>query len=325
MSARGPDLAALEPLYERMLLLRRAEEKLGTLFARGEIPGFIHLAIGQEAVAVGVAAALAPGDTIASTHRGHGHALARGVDLAAFFREVLGRRGGLCGGRGGSMHVADAAVGMLGANGIVAAGLPIALGSALAHRVQGRPALAVAFFGDGAVAEGVLHETLNLAALWRLPLLLVCENNGWSEFSPSAGQLAARLPALADAFGIPYRAADGDDVESVSAAAAEAAGAARSGGGPRFLECATHRVRGHYEGDPQKYRNPRELEELPARDPVARCARRLREAGCPGQRLEALARRVEERVEAAAAEALAAGLPDFEEAADGVYAVAQGA
>jgi pyruvate dehydrogenase E1 component alpha subunit len=312
-------------LYERMVQVRRVETRLSTLFAAGEIPGFIHLGIGQEASAVGVASALRPADTVASTHRGHGHALAKGMDLTAFFLELLGKEEGLCGGRGGSMHVADTSIGMLGANGIVGAGIPIAMGSALAHKVRGADAVAVAFFGDGASAEGVLHETLNLAALWRLPLLLVCENNGWSEFSPSSRQLAGQLSGLAGAFGIGFSRVDGDDVEAVSEVASRLIGEIRGGAGPRFLESTTHRVRGHYEGDPQKYRDPGELEALPGHDPIARCARRLAELGADASLLDQVARRVEERIEAAVEKARRAAPPRFEAAQVGVYAVARGA
>src|SRR4051794_26289270 len=186
---RGGDAEQILALYWRMLTVRRAEQRLSTLFADGEIPGFIHLSIGQEAVAVGVAAVLGPADTVASNHRGHGHALAKGMPLVPFFLEVMGKAEGICGGRGGAMPVADMGVGMLGANGIVGAGTSLALGSALAFQVRGEPHVAAVFFGDGAVAEGLVHECLNLAALWQLPLLFVCENNGWAEFSPTSRQL----------------------------------------------------------------------------------------------------------------------------------------
>lgn len=181
----------LAALYRTMSLIRHVETALTRLFANGEVPGFIHLSIGQEAVAAGVAGVLLPQDSLATTHRGHGHVLARGMDVAGFMKEIMGREGGLCKGRGGSMHVADLSLGILGANGIVGAGIPIALGSAMAHRARKTGGVAVAFFGDGAMAEGVLHETLNMAALWKCPLLLVCENNGWSEFSPTSRQFAA--------------------------------------------------------------------------------------------------------------------------------------
>jgi len=322
---RGPgdaaaDARALLLLYERMLRVRRVELRLSALFAAGEIPGFIHLSVGQEATAVGIAAALRPDDTIASTHRGHGHALAKGMSLAPFFLELFGKAEGLCAGRGGSMHVADTSIGMLGANGIVGAGLPIALGSALAHAVRKTGGVAAAFFGDGAAAEGVLHETLNLAALWKLPLLLVCENNGWSEFSPTAGQLALSLPRLAAAFGIEFATVDGDDVEAVHEVATGLVARIRDGGGPRFLECSTHRVHGHYEGDPQKYRNPAELAAIAAHDPVARCARRLAELGADAALLDEVARRVDAEVDAAVATARQATSPAFEGARSDVYA-----
>jgi pyruvate dehydrogenase E1 component alpha subunit len=303
-----------------MFLVRRVEQRLSSLFAAGEVPGFIHLSIGQEATAVGVASALRPDDTIASTHRGHGHALAKGMALTPFFLELLGKGEGLCGGRGGSMHVADTSIGMLGANGIVGAGLPIALGSALAHGVRRDGAIAVVFFGDGAAAEGVLHETLNMAALWRLPLLLVCENNGWSEFSPTSRQLAGTLRGFAAAFGIGFETVDGDDVEAVHAAASRIVEAVRGGGGPRFLECTTHRVHGHYEGDPQKYRDPGELQGLTAHDPVARCARRLAELGVGSDLLGEIAQRVEAQIEAAVAAARQASPPAFDAARADVYA-----
>src|SRR4051794_1274144 len=193
---------ALVELYRVMARIRAAENHLIKLFADSEVPGFIHLSIGQEAVAAGVMAALEPRDTIATTHRGHGHVIARGIDLGLFFKKVMGKAGGVCRGRGGSMHIADLSLGVLGANGIVGAGIPIAMGSAVAHSVRKTGGVAVVFFGDGAMAEGVLHETLNLAALWRLPLVLVCENNGWSEFSPTSRQFSGTLRGLAAAFGI---------------------------------------------------------------------------------------------------------------------------
>ena len=223
-------------LYETMVLIRRSEERLSRLFADGEVPGFLHLSIGQEAVPVGICAALQAADTVASTHRGHGHALAKGVDLGGFFAEILGREEGLCRGRGGSIHVADLRVGMLGANGIVGGGLPLALGSALAHQLRRTGGVAVAFFGDGAMAEGVLHECLNLASLWKLPLIFACENNGWSEFSPLERQFAAQLGALGNAFGIPAAQVDGSDVEAAGRGEPyRRAGA--PGDGPQILEC----------------------------------------------------------------------------------------
>lgn len=313
------DSERLFALYRTMLLVRQAEMALTKLFADGEVPGFIHLSVGQEAIAAGVASALAPGDTLATTHRGHGHVLARGLAPDGFFKEIMGRAGGVCQGRGGSMHVADTSLGILGANGIVGAGIPIALGSAIAQSVLGSGGLAVSFFGDGAMAEGALHETLNMAALWKSPLLLVCENNGWSEFSPTARQFVAKLEALAAAFGIGYEAVDGNDALAVADAAERAVAAIRGGAGPRLLECATHRVRGHFEGDPQKYRSEEELRAGAAKDPLPRARTALLAQGVSTAVLDAAAASIAERIDAAIARARADGLPDFAPALVDVY------
>jgi acetoin:2,6-dichlorophenolindophenol oxidoreductase subunit alpha len=300
-----PSSAELLRLYADMRLIREVEQRLSILFGDGEIPGFIHLSIGQEAVAVGVAGALRTDDTLASNHRGHGHAIAKGLDLSRFFLEIMGRSEGYCGGRGGSMHVADMSVGMLGANGIVGAGLPIAVGSALAHQLRKTGAIACVFFGDGALAEGVLHESFNMAALWRLPILFACENNGWSEFSPAARQLATEPLKLAETFNIPAEHVDGNDVVAVRAAAHAAIEAVRAGGGPRLVECKTTRVRGHFEGDPQKYRDAGEFYEIGRKDPLKRAADDLRAMGVPDADIavidEAAHRRVDEAVAAARA------------------------
>lgn len=306
-------------LNRTMLLIRTVEESLIKLFSDSEVPGFIHLSLGQEAVAAGVMAALDGRDTMATTHRGHGHVLARGLDLDLFFREIMGKAGGICGGRGGSMHVADMRLGILGANGIVGAGIPIALGSALAHSVRGSGGVAVVFFGDGAMAEGVLHETLNIAALWKMPLLLVCENNGWSEFSPTALQFAAQLKNLASAFGIPYTQVDGSDVEAVADAAAALVGEIRTGAGARVLECSTHRVRGHYEGDPQKYREAAELTAGADADPLKHARKALLARGVKAQALDAAVTDIEAQVKAAIDRAREDVLPEFEAAFADVY------
>ena len=306
----------LQALYRTMSLVRQVETMLTRLFANGEVPGFIHLSIGQEAVAAGVASALRPQDTLATTHRGHGHVLARGMDVTGFFKEIMGREGGLCKGRGGSMHVADLSLGILGANGIVGAGIPIALGSAMAHQTRQTGGLAVAFFGDGAMAEGVLHETLNMAALWKCPLLLVCENNGWSEFSPTSRQFAASLEKLAGAFGAGYAHVDGNDVSAVAQAAQQAADLLRQGQGPYVLECVTTRVRGHFEGDAQKYRDAGELASVHAHDPLTAARQQLQSAGVDTQAIDqALAQQIEAAVQAARADAL----PVFERAIQDVY------
>jgi pyruvate dehydrogenase E1 component alpha subunit len=304
--------------YRMLITIRRAEERLSVLFAQGEVPGFIHLSIGQEAVSAGVMSALGPDDTIASTHRGHGHAIAKGLSLEGFFGELLAKNEGLCRGRGGSMHVADMAVGMLGANGIVGAGLSIALGSALAHRTLGRKAIAVAFFGDGALAEGLLHECFNLAALWRLPLMFVCENNGWGEFTSTDKQLAFKLRDLAATYGIPHESVDGNDVAAVGEAAARITARVRAHG-PATLECRTTRVRGHFEGDAQKYRSAEELGQLAERDPIRIAETRLVELGVMKDEFLAAATDAERRIDEAIAIARRGADPDFDAALADVY------
>ena len=313
------DLSALLALHRTMCVIREAETRLSQLFADGEIPGFIHLSIGQEAVAAGVVAALRRDDTLASNHRGHGHAIAKGVPLDRFFLEIMGRTEGICKGRGGSMHIADMSVGMLGANGIVGAGLPLAVGSALAHQIRRNGAIAVVMFGDGAIAEGVLHESFNLAAVWKLPVLFVCENNGWSEFSPTAQQVAVTACRLAEAHGIRSLAVDGNDVIAVSAAARELAGEVRGGGGPRLIECKTTRVRGHFEGDPQKYRDPAEMAAFEAHDPILRLERALAAKAGDGQAFADNRREAAQEVAAAIAAGRKGTLPTVAGALADVY------
>ncbi len=217
------------------------------------------------------------------------------------------------------MHVADMQVGMLGANGIVAAGIPVALGSALAHQVRKNGNISVAFFGDGALAEGVLHECLNLAALWRLPMLLVCENNGWSEFSPTSKQFVADIASLAGAFKIPSRQVNGNDVQAVAATARSLASAARQGEGPQLLECATYRIRGHFEGDSQKYRDSAEISAAADLDPLLQARDRLQKNGMTTPELEAFSEEIQLRVDRAVAAGRAGSAPDFDAALQDVY------
>ncbi|TDK41185.1 thiamine pyrophosphate-dependent dehydrogenase E1 component subunit alpha [Antarcticimicrobium luteum] len=316
-------LTELADLYRRMLLIRRAEERLQKLFADGQVPGFLHLSIGQEAVPVGVSSALSDRDTVSSNHRGHGHTLAKGVDLTGFFAEILGKATGLCKGRGGSMHVADLSKGMLGANGIVGAGLPITTGSALAHKMQRQGHVAAVYFGDGALAEGVLHECLNIAKLWSLPILFVCENNGWSEFSPTDRQLATNLEKLGKAFAMKYRSVDGNVIADVAAAAGKLVGPMRRYPAPAILECRTTRVRGHYEGDRQDYRDAGEIAALEARDPIRLAAEALAEAGAAPDLIAGIAAEVDAEIEAAAEAALAAPLPKSADILADVYTPAE--
>lgn len=308
-------------LLERMTRIRFVEERLHQLFSDGEIPGFLHLSVGQEAIPVGLCVALRDTDTLASNHRGHGHALAKGIPLDSFFLELMAKADGICGGRGGSMHVADFGVGMLGANGIVGAGIPMAVGSALAHQLQGRGGIAVAIFGDGALAEGVLHESFNIAALWGLPILFVCENNGWSEFSPTSRQFNAPVTKIAETFSMEGVTVDGNDVFAVMEAAERLVEAARSGE-PKVLECITSRVHGHYIGDAQKYRLETEIAEALTKDPIVRLEDWLAGNGVDRRSIGEMRESVTAEIEGAVERARNAGLPVFTDAAAAVYAPA---
>lgn len=317
------DRKKIEELYHQMLLIRRAEEALQKLFADGAVPGFLHLSVGQEAVPVGVSSQLLERDTVSSNHRGHGHALAKGVGLEPFFAEILGKATGICRGRGGSMHVADLSIGMLGANGIVGAGLPITAGSALALKMQGEGHIAVVYFGDGALAEGVFHECMNMAALWSLPVLFVCENNGWSEFSPTERQLGASLKKLAGAFGVSYLAVDGNDAIDVADSASRLIKAMRENPRPGVLECSTTRVRGHFEGDKQDYRESEEIAALGERDPIRKCREALAAAGAPARWFEEKAAEIDALIDGAVRAALAAPEPSISEITRDVYTNAE--
>jgi 2-oxoisovalerate dehydrogenase E1 component len=250
------NLEELLAAYEQMTVIRLMEERIAALYRDGLIPGFVHTSIGQEAVAVGTLFHARRDDIITSTHRGHGHVLAKGLPPRSMMAELMGKRDGACRGRGGSMHVADPGIGIFGANGIVGAGLPIAAGAAHAVRYRGGDQVTIAFFGDGAVATGAFHESLNLAALWRLPVVFLCENNGFSEFSRTADQQPVPVEQRAAAYGVPFRAVAGNDVTAVAGVLGKVLADVRSGGGPYLVEAATLRVHGHYEGDPQKYRDP---------------------------------------------------------------------
>jgi pyruvate dehydrogenase E1 component alpha subunit len=281
-----------------MVRIRLFEETLAELYRQRRLVGVVHLSIGQEATAVGVCSALRDGDQITSTHRGHHHMLARGLDPQRMFAEILGRAGGYCGGKGGSMHVSAPAEGAVGANGIVGGGIAHAVGLALAAQRLGSGGVAVAFFGDGAANQGVLYESLNLAVLWRAPVVFVCENNGYTEFTPTDAVTAGEsIAGRAAGFGLPATPVDGDDVVAVRAAAEEAVERARSGGGPSFLECRTTRWRGHHEGE-ESYAKPYRELVAPA-DPIDRLEHAL---GAPGLRaaIEAEERAVVEAALAAA-------------------------
>src|SRR5712692_1744935 len=240
MEAATRTAISLLDLFARMCLIRSFEQRVSSLYRAAEIPGFIHTSLGQEAVAVGVCAALRDDDWIATTHRGHGHCLAKGADVDAAMAELFGKASGLCKGKGGSMHIADPRLGILGANAIVGASLPLATGAALADKLLARDTVSVAFFGDGAVNQGAFHEAVNLAAIWELPVMFVCENNTYAEFTDS--RLMSRRESASDlgsAYGIPSRQLDGNDVEAMYASATEAADECRAGNGPVLLEALT--------------------------------------------------------------------------------------
>jgi 2-oxoisovalerate dehydrogenase E1 component len=279
------DSGDLLELHRRMRLIRGFEERVSALYRDGEVPGFVHLSNGQEASAVGACWSLRTTDVITSTHRGHGHCLAKGLDPLRMFAELMGRDGGSNRGRGGSMHIADPTLGIFGANGIVAAGLPIAAGAATAAQLRTDGGVAVAFFGDGAVAQGAFHEALNLATVWKLPVVFFCENNGYAEFSPVATQHAVGLAERAVGYGVAHHAVDGNDVLAVCELMDTVLDGVRSGGGPVIVEAATYRWHGHYEGDPQRYRTEDELREWQERDPLVVHAAALRTAGVEDSRV----------------------------------------
>jgi TPP-dependent pyruvate/acetoin dehydrogenase alpha subunit len=264
-------MTALER-YRSMRLCRRFEETVQEQFELKRVPGPLHLAIGQEAVAAGVCAALERRDAITSTHRGHHHCLAKGARSDRMLAELLGRAGGYGGGRGGSMHIAVPELGILGTNGIVGGGIPIATGAAFGFQVQGNGTVAVAFFGEGAAGEGVLAEGLNLAALWKLPILFVCENNHYAELTPSSAHIAGEIWRRGEAHGMPGLRVDGNDVDAVLAAAGAAVERARAGEGPTLIEALTYRRLGHYAGDRAHYRDAAEVEAWAARDPLVHAA-----------------------------------------------------
>jgi len=310
-------------ILRRMLTIRRFEERASADYLGGKIYGVVHCYIGEEAVAVGVCTALGQGDRIISTHRGHGHCIAKGADLNRMMAELYGRQAGYCKGKGGSMHIADFGIGMLGANGIVAGGISIITGAGLAAQMEGKGGVAVSFFGDGASNAGPFHECLNIAAAWKLPMIYICENNMYAAQTAAANTHA--LPDVAGraaGYGIPGVVVDGNDVFAVHQAASAAVDRARSGGGPSLIECKTYRWRGHTErrGQPDP-RDPAELEAWKRKDPIALLERQLRDqdelddAGLQGMEREIMA-----ALERAVAFAEASPFPLPEHATDDVFA-----
>ena len=300
-----PDRQRLLAMYERMLLIRRVEEQLSADFHAGKLPGAVHLYVGQEAIAVGVCENLSETDRISSTHRGHGHFLAKGGDPKSMMAEIYGKDSGICRGMGGSMHVADFSKGIIGANGIVGAGLAITAGAAWAAKLDEEGRVAVCFFGDGAANQGVFMETLNISTLWNLPMIFVCEHNTYSEFSPSATVTAGEIVDRARAFGIPAAVVDGNDVLAMWKAAAEAVERARRGGGPSFIEAKTYRIHGHLEAEIHflagSYRDEAEIQAWRQRDPIDRARKYILSSKTADQaELDGIESRIRQRVEEAA-------------------------
>jgi TPP-dependent pyruvate/acetoin dehydrogenase alpha subunit len=307
--------------WRQMLRIRRFEETAQYQSSLGKIYGALHSYEGQESCAVGVCAALAKGDYAASTHRGHGHTLAMGADMKRMMAELFGRVDGYCRGKGGSMHIADLNIGMLGANGIVGAGYAIAAGAALNAKVTRNGRVSVVFFGDGALARGTFHEVANMASLWKLPIVFVCENNGYAQYvKTSETTVFDDIPRLAEAYHIKSAGLDGDDIRLVYSAAVEAVDRARSGDGPSLIELRTQRYLGHSAGDPQVYRTKPMVEELRrTRDPIARLEGELIGAGVLGNR-DTLAAEVEAEIAEAVRFADASSYPAEHELTRHVYA-----
>jgi len=305
-----------------MQLIRSFEEQVRNLSAGGAVPGLVHLCAGQEAVAVGVCSVLRPTDVIASNHRGHGHCLAKGGRCDLLMAEILGRRSGYGLGRGGSLHLVDIASGNLGTNGIVGGGIPLAAGAALSAKRRGRGDVAACFFGDGALNQGLMFEVMNMAAIWRLPVLFVCENNGYGEFTASEDVTAGRNPTERGAvFGIVSEAVDGMDVLAVRDAALRAVERARAGEGPSFLVCTTYRYSGHHVGDHQDYKDEEEVKDWQRKDPILRLSRQLQDQGlATSASIAAMTADVEAEVQRAVAFAKAAPLPGPDDLRAHLYA-----
>ena len=308
--------------FRQAVTIRLFEDKVQELYLQGLVQGTTHLAQGQEAVSVGAVGAMEPDDYLTITYRGHGQAVARGMDLDAAFAEMMGRADGCCGGVGGSMHLTEFSRGLIGAFAIVGAGLPVALGAAMSAQLRGTKQVALTFFGDGAVNIGTFHESLNMAAIYKAPIVFICENNLYGEFTPM--RHTSPLEHVADraaAYAIPGISVDGQDVDAVYAATAEAIARARAGEGPTLIEAKTYRYRGHSRSDPAKYRPPGELDAWKARDPIDILGARLAEDGSFSADEQARAREeIQTHIDAAAARAAESPFPQLEETRRYVYA-----
>lgn len=309
-------------MYRKMLRIRRFEERVADLFAAGKLPGFVHLYVGQEAVAVGVCSVLSDADFITSTHRGHGHTIAKGGDVKRMMAELYGKETGYCRGKGGSMHIADMSIGMLGANGIVAGGIPMAVGAAYgAARIRGTNQVSVPFFGDGATNEGAFHEAANMAAAWKLPVVFVCENNLYG-VGTRLGRVAPTedVVARASGYSMPGVTVDGNDVVAVREVAQQAVKRARAGEGPTFIECKTWRYRGHFEGEQVDYWDEKELEAWKERDPIDSLRTSLLETDLANEdELSEVEQTVADEIEAAVEFAESSDMPSPADALNDVF------
>jgi TPP-dependent pyruvate/acetoin dehydrogenase alpha subunit len=312
----------LVEMFRKMVRIRKFELKVNELFLKGMIPGTIHLSHGQEAVAVGAISPLRKGDKVMLTHRPHGHALAKGIDPKLLMAEILGKEGGCCRGKGGSMHIASVKNGIMPSLPIVGAGIPIAAGIAFAFKSRHEDGVAMSFFGDGATNIGAFHEGLNLSAVWKLPVIFICENNLYAVTTPIGETFSLRdLSQRAHAYGIPGFTVDGNDIEAVFASASQAVKRARKGNGPTLIECKTYRHGGHSRTDPGTYRPGREVAEWKKQDPLLRCRDLLLKRGCISERdCEVLEKNEERVVEDAAIFAIASAQPDPEGALKDTFA-----
>lgn len=308
----------LTELYGKMVTIRLFEQTVESHFLAGEIPGFVHLYIGEEAIAAGVMTNMTDRDYIESTHRGHGHTIAKGADLKRMMAEIFGKATGYCKGKGGSMHIADFSIGMLGANGIVGGGYTLAVGAGLATKLSGEDKVSVVFFGDGASNRGTFHEALNMAAIWQLPVLFVCEMNQWASTTPY--RTTTSVENIADrcqGYSIPGYVVDGNDVLAVYEAAKDIVADIRAGKGPALLECKTYRIKGHFVGDPEKYRTKEEVQhEFETNNPITRFEEKVLKAGALTQAdLDAVYKQAEQEI----AEALKFAKESPEPAPEAIY------
>lgn len=319
----GWDEELLCRIYRTMVTIRFFEQTVEKHFLAGEIPGFVHLYIGEEAIATGVCANLTTDDYIASTHRGHGHSIAKGADVSRMMAEIFGKKTGYCKGKGGSMHIADFGVGMLGANGVVGGSFSIAMGAALAAKMLEQKKVAVAFFGDGASNRGTFHESANLASIWKLPVIFLCENNQYASTTPYRSSTSVEdIADRARGYGMPGVVVDGNDVFAVYEAAKAAVERARGGGGPSLVEAKTYRIKGHFVGDPELYRSKEEVQEIFAKtDPISRFERQVSSEGSLSrEKLDAIKLEAQELIDKALAFAKESPEPDPSELFSDVYA-----